>query len=162
MEPVATELGVSSPSEIVRAPSRGGTGDRVAWFILGIIPLAVIALAATLSPDPSGHGTHQQLGLPPCGFIYVTGYPCPGCGLTTAFAHMVRLEFVGAARANPFGILLFMVSFTTIFVSAVGFVKKLPTLATLERLQFEKWAVLLSVTAITVWVVRVSTQFLGL
>ena len=100
MEPVATELGVSSPSEIVRAPSRGGTGDRVAWFILGIIPLAVIALAATLSPDPSGHGTHQQLGLPPCGFIYVTGYPCPGCGLTTAFAHMVRLEFVGAARAN--------------------------------------------------------------
>ena len=33
--------------------------------------------------------------------------------------------------------------------SAVGFVKKLPTLATLERLQFEKWAVLLSVTAIT-------------
>lgn len=143
-------------------PAVGTRGDRIGWFVLGILPAIVITLATQLTPDPSGHGTHQQLGLPPCGFIYITGYPCPGCGLTTAFSHMVRLDFVGAARSNPFGILLFMVSFTTIWVSLYGFIKRLPVLQTLERLQFERWAVLLSVTAITVWAVRVCTQLFHL
>ena len=141
---------------------RGTWVSRLTWLVLWVIPTAVVFTAMRLTPSAAGHGTHTQLGLPPCGFLVFTGYPCPGCGLTTAFAHMVRLEVVGAARANPFGILLFMVSFTTIWVSLVGFVKKLPVLRTLERLQFERWAVLLSVTAITVWAVRVATQFLAL
>ena len=162
MEPVSAGASIPADTSLARDAGLGSRGDRIGWFVLGTLPAFVIALAATLSPDPSGHGTHQQLGLPPCGFIYVTGYPCPGCGLTTAFAHMVRLQFVGAARANPFGILLFMVSFATIWVSLYGFVKKLPVIRTLERLQFERWAVLLSVTAVTVWAVRVATQYFHL
>jgi hypothetical protein len=162
MESVSAGPSIPTDTSLARDAGLGSRGDRIAWFVLGMLPAIVILLATRLSPDPSGHGTHQQLGLPPCGFIYVTGYPCPGCGLTTAFAHMVRLEFVGAARSNPFGILLFMVSFTTIWVSVYGFVKKLPVLRTLERLQFERWAVLLSVTAVIVWVVRVSTQYFHL
>ena len=34
-------------------------------------------------------GTHQQLGLPPCNFVTLTGYPCPACGMTTSFALLV-------------------------------------------------------------------------
>ena len=66
----------------------------------------MLITAATLTPSGAGHGTHTQLGLPPCGFLVYTGYPCPGCGLTTSFSHMIRLEVFGAIHANPFGILL--------------------------------------------------------
>src|SRR5688572_24322979 len=77
---------------------------RLVWIGFFGAASAVVVVAALLTPAPIGHGTHTQLGLPPCGFLLFTGYPCAGCGLTTAFAHMVRLEVVAAAHANPFGI----------------------------------------------------------
>jgi len=131
--------------------------SRVAWFFLFAIPVAVFATALTVTPDPVGHGTHTQLGLPPCGFILFTGLPCPGCGLTTSFAHMVRFDVVGACTANPFGLLLFFVSLSTAIIAAVGFVKGLPVIRTLDRFHAEKWAILLAMTSLTVWTVRVVT-----
>ena len=135
---------------------------RIGWFVLGILPTIVIALAATLTPDPSGHGTHTQLGLPPGGFLVLTGYPCPGCGLTTSFAHMTRLQFIGATHANPFGVILFLVSFFTIPVAVRGFWKGSPVLDTLDDLHFEKWAILLCASSIGVWLVRIATQYFHL
>ncbi len=35
-----------------------------------------------------------------------SGYPCPTCGMTTAFAFTVRGHFVSAFQAQPFGFLL--------------------------------------------------------
>jgi hypothetical protein len=134
--------------------------SRLGWLLLFAIPLAVVITATQLTPAPAGMGTHQQLGLPPCGFLVVTGVPCPGCGLTTSFAHMVRLQFTGATRANPFGVMLFLVTFFTIPIAAVGMVRGTSVLDTLERLHAEKWAILLSVTSILVWVVRVARQLI--
>ncbi len=139
--------------------ARVALSTRLGWAFLGLTPALVLLTAAFLTPSAAGHGTHMQLGLPPCGFLLITGYPCPGCGLTTCFAHMVRLEVVEATAANPFGVLLFLVSFFTIPVSVVGFVRGLPVMATLERLKFEKWALLLAVTSVSVWLVRVVTLF---
>ena len=65
---------------------------------------AIIALSAWLVPDPSGDGTHQQLGLPPCSSLVIMGYPCPTCGMTTAFAHTVRGQLVSAFSAQPAGL----------------------------------------------------------
>ena len=135
--------------------------SRIAWFALFAMPAVVIGIAATLTPDPAGHGTHTQLGLPPCGFLVITGVPCPGCGLTTAFANMTRLNIVGAAMANPFGVLLFMVSSATAVVALVGLWKGLPVVETLDRLHVEKWAILMAVTALLVWGVRVLTVWFG-
>lgn len=137
-----------------RAASRAA---RLGWAILALLPAAVIATAAVLTPDPAGHGTHVQLGLPPCGFLVLTGYPCPGCGLTTCFAHMVRLQIPEAVHANAFGVPLFLVSFFTIPVALVGFLRALPILPTLERFQFEKVAILLAVSSIAVWIARIAT-----
>src|SRR5690606_37804325 len=81
-------------------------GRRIAWALLTAVPVAVLVTAASLTPSPEGTGTHTQLGLPSCGFLMFTGFPCPGCGMTTAFAHMMRLEVVQAWSANPFGIVL--------------------------------------------------------
>ena len=140
--------------------ARGSIASRLVWLVLFSLPLAVVITATTLSPDPAGHGTHTQLGLPPCGFLSATGLPCPGCGLTTCFSHMVRLEVVGAARANPFGVALFLVTFFTIPVAGWGMIRGLPVMDTLERLHFEKVVVLLAASSTIVWLVRLASALL--
>ena len=70
------------------------------WSLLG--------LAAWMDPDPRGLGTHKQLGLPPCSSVVILGYPCPTCGMTTAFSYTVRGRFFAAFHAQPAGFLLAM------------------------------------------------------
>jgi len=79
---------------------------RLRLAAAGIGLLGLLAIAAMLEPSPLGHGTHQQLGLPPCTFWVLFGRPCPTCGMTTAWAHLVRGEWVDAGRANLGGTLL--------------------------------------------------------
>lgn len=38
----------------------------------------------------------------PCIFRSVTGWLCPGCGITTLILHLVKLDIQGAWMANPF------------------------------------------------------------
>ncbi|MFM8393028.1 MAG: DUF2752 domain-containing protein [Acidobacteriota bacterium] len=65
-------------------------------------------LARWLTPSPRGVGTHQQLGLPACPFLSMTGLPCPVCGMTTSLALAVRGEWRSSVEAQPFGLLLFV------------------------------------------------------
>lgn len=71
------------------------------WVLLS----GLLIGAGFLTPDPSGVGTHEQLGLPPCGFHQRTGLPCPTCGMTTAFAWAVRGRIIQAFRIQPAGAL---------------------------------------------------------
>jgi hypothetical protein len=139
-------------------PFRAKLLSRLGWFLLFAPPTTVITLSTTLTPNPAGHGTHTQLGLPPCGFYTITGLPCPGCGLTTCFSHMVRAEVIDAAWANPFGVMLFMVSTACAITAFIGLVTGMPVLSTLDRLRADRLAILLAVGAILVWSVRVATQ----
>ena len=68
--------------------------------------VTVAIVAARLQPNDKQLGTHRQLGLPPCGFILVTGYPCPTCGMTTAFTCVAHGRFLAALRAQLAGTLL--------------------------------------------------------
>jgi hypothetical protein len=38
-----------------------------------------------------------------CGFRQMTGYPCPGCGLTRVADHFAHFHFKAALLANPLG-----------------------------------------------------------
>jgi hypothetical protein len=80
--------------------------DRLWLAAAGAGLLGMLAIAAVLKPSPLGHGTHQQLGLPPCTFWVLLGRPCPTCGMTTAWAHLVRGQWHDACRANAGGTLL--------------------------------------------------------
>ncbi len=75
--------------------------------LAGII--GAFALALALKPDPRGMGTHQQLGMPPCTMYMLIGLPCPTCGLTTAFAHVVRLQVLDAIRVQPFCVVILVI-----------------------------------------------------
>lgn len=86
-----------------------GALDRRTRALMGVIGLGLLALlitASRLAPSAQGHGTHQQLGLPPCTFLSLFGHRCPACGMTTAWAHVVRGELRAALVANVGGALL--------------------------------------------------------
>jgi hypothetical protein len=83
-----------------------GRRARMGLAGIGLFLVLGFALAAWLPPDPRGFGTHQRLGLPPCTMMMLFNRPCPGCGMTTCFAHFVRGQFRDAARANPAGLLM--------------------------------------------------------
>lgn len=128
--------------------------SQAVWAGMLLSVLAVLSTAAALEPAAEGLGTHTQLGLPPCGVWLLTGYPCPGCGLTTAFAHMVRLEVVGAFAANPFGVVLF-VSMVALFpVGVIGLSRKMPVLEVLDRLHAEKIGLALTVLSLSAWLLK--------
>ena len=89
-----------------------GSGERLSrWTRLllagmGLGVISVLSIAIWLQPDPRGYGTHTQLGLPPCSFRVLTRYPCPACGMTTAFAWSVRGRVDKALVTNPAGAIL--------------------------------------------------------
>ena len=89
-----------------------GSRLLVGWSAIGL--LALLAVAAWLKPDPQGLGTHQQFGLPPCTFRVLFGLPCPTCGMTTAWAHLVRGELGDAFLVNAAGALLAMLAIAAV------------------------------------------------
>lgn len=78
--------------------------------ILLTLPFAMAAALALVggltTPDPRGYGTHEQLGLAPCGLRETLGFPCPTCGVTTSLSHSVRGEVAAAWGTQPLGLLL--------------------------------------------------------
>ena len=85
-------------------PVRG----RIYAAVVAAGVLALFMAAARLTPSGRHVGTHRQLGLPPCGFMVMTGLPCPTCGMTTAFACTARGWFLPAIRAQFAGFVMAM------------------------------------------------------
>jgi hypothetical protein len=86
----------------------GFTRKRIAaQLIWPSMWLGVTGAGAWLSPSLSGHGTHMQLGLPPCPSVLLWDKPCPGCGLTTSISALLHGEFSLAWSSHPFGVLLY-------------------------------------------------------
>src|SRR5207302_1856701 len=100
-----SQIGLASPIPSRYPPTTSGPSvnapgtserSRLRWFQragLFMAAAALVTLLATarmLSPDDRGHGTHEQLGLPPCTFYLTFGRPCPACGMTTSWAWLLR------------------------------------------------------------------------
>lgn len=79
---------------------------RCYMAVTGIGLAVLLGTAAWLTPNPSGNGTHQQLGLPECTFKRVYDLPCPSCGMTTSWSHVMRGELPSAVRCNSGGTFL--------------------------------------------------------
>lgn len=91
---------------ISMVPLREGTKGRSIAVLVLVGTLTLLGVALWVEPDSSGLGTHRQLGFPACTSITLTGYPCPTCGMTTAFSHTVRGQLPSAFMAQPAGLLL--------------------------------------------------------
>ena len=106
------------------APLRATRGERVVCALLAAACLGLLATAAWLRPDSRGVGTHEALGLSPCGWITGFGIPCPTCGMTTSFALAVRGSLWASFRVQPMGCALAVLAAATAvigaFVAATG------------------------------------------
>ena len=80
--------------------------QRLLLVCCGVATLLLLSVAASLQPNPRGYGTHQQLGLTPCTFQLLFGVRCPSCGMTTAWANVVRGRLPQAVRSNAAGTVL--------------------------------------------------------
>ena len=85
-------------------------GERIGLICLGVALFALLFVAAMLKPNPAGLGTHMQLGLPGCTMYTFSGIRCPGCGMTTSWAHTMKGDFASGIRANVGGVLLCLLS----------------------------------------------------
>jgi len=79
---------------------------RVIAAVVFLAGAGLLGLAGWLSPSGAGVGTHTQLGMPTCTVLLYTDKPCPGCGMTTAFTHMMSAQPVAAFRVQPAGAVL--------------------------------------------------------
>jgi hypothetical protein len=79
---------------------------RIGLVLIGAMSLGLLSVAAALRPNDRGWGTHQQLGLPACTIQQLYGWRCPTCGMTTAWAHFVRGDWIAALSCNVGGTLL--------------------------------------------------------
>jgi Protein of unknown function (DUF2752) len=116
----------SSTNQVPNALEAYSSRDRAQYIALACVSGIVLTIARVLSPSPNGIGTHQQLGLPPCFFHQFTGIPCPTCGMTTSFAHTVRLQFYEAFIVQPFGMLACMLMALFIPLSFVLMRRRVP------------------------------------
>ena len=79
------------------------TADRLVASIVGLLAVVLTGFLASVAPDGRGHGTHEQLGMEPCGWPMNYGIPCPTCGCTTAATQVVHGDLLGAFVTQPFG-----------------------------------------------------------
>lgn len=102
------------------APRRRRIAGQLIYFLVW---LAVTVVAAILHPSATGHGTHEQLGLPPCPSALLFSRPCPGCGMTTSWTALVHGQFAASFHAHPFGPLTYLFFTVTAFMALRGFLR---------------------------------------
>jgi hypothetical protein len=111
--PVGHSLGPLVVWHRLEAPVVG----RLYALAFALLGLALLTVAVWMTPSHDHMGTHRQLGLPPCGFVAVTGFPCPTCGMTTAYAFVVRGRLFEAAKSSVFGLLLAVATIAAIMAA---------------------------------------------
>ena len=75
-------------------------------FLISFGCAVVLVTAWHLEADYLPLGPGSQISFPECALRDRTGYPCPTCGMTTAWARAVRGDLVTALRANIAGAVL--------------------------------------------------------
>ena len=130
---------------------RGGATRRQAWLTL----LGLSAMFATsLLWRPSDNGIIL------CPFRALTGYPCPGCGMTRAFSAIAHGEPLSAVIYNPLSPVLFVAALL-VWASAAATILNLHSVrAALARLRPSTLACHLFLGVMLIWwVVRLAGGF---
>jgi hypothetical protein len=97
------------------APPVSLLGRLVAAALAGAC-LAVLVVAAGLTPSRDGFGTHRSaLGMPACNFLATTGMPCPSCGMTTSFAWVTKGQVAASLYVQPMGTVLALLAAATVW-----------------------------------------------
>lgn len=149
---------ITAPLRPIRLSLRG----RLASVAIAVACGLVLLAAAYLAPDPAGIGTTTRLGMAPCMFPQVYDIPCGACGMTTAFNHAVRFEFIDAFWVQPAGLVLCVIVAAAFWVSLYGAVTAMPVDRLLERLPTVKLIIGFFALAIAAWAFKITITLLGM
>jgi hypothetical protein len=114
--PVPPPLTEAAPAAAPPAAPRADTPaeirfkTRVWCTFTFVMCVGMLAVGLWLTPSEQGVETHRQLGLPPCGFYFATGLPCPTCGCTTSVSHFAHGHLLASFLTQPFGFLVALVA----------------------------------------------------
>jgi hypothetical protein len=129
---------------------------RTSALVIALLPVALLMVASRLEPNSQGLGTHQQLGLPPCSMRVVFGIRCPGCGMTTSWAHFTRGQWLRSWQVNSGGFLLACFSIFVAFMALrSGWNAQIPPLKTQRIVTVALVAI--GVVTLIDWAIRLMT-----
>ena len=107
--------------EVMAAQSRFAV--RVWSAFVFVICAGMLGVGFYLTPNNKlGMETHRQLGLPPCGFYFTTGLPCPTCGCTTAVSNLAHGNVLTSLATQPFGFAVGLLGLILVPLTAMGMV----------------------------------------
>jgi hypothetical protein len=70
------------------------------------------------------HGEHIETAQSLCPFKMITGFPCPGCGITKSLIFLFKGDFYKSLEYHLFGPLTFLFCITIIAILAVELITK--------------------------------------
>lgn len=144
---------------VLVSPQGRGLWVRVRGLAVAGPMTAVVVLALAMAPSPAGHGTHRQLGLPACGFMASSGYPCPSCGMTTSMTAMAHGRVDLAIQAQPMGLMLFPM---VVLFGALGLWEAVSGRSQLWRIRPGPWIAYTIVAGLFVgWGVKLAVGIAG-
>ena len=108
------------------------------WVLLAFVLLVLAFAAVMFTPFTV-----------PCVFRLVTTIPCPACGLSRAYLHLARFEFLAALRMNL--LLVPLTMFGAVYLAcAVLELRGKPAFARLNKALSKKWVIALAAVLMTV------------
>lgn len=124
-------------------PARGGPVplwvDRTLALSVVLLCTSVVVALLAVQPDARGYGTHEQLGMRPCGWPELYGMPCPTCGVTTAACYLVHLRPWQAVVTQPFGAALAAVGLAVAGTALLDVLRGRSFVARVYELRLARW-----------------------
>ena len=146
----------------LRPPARVGQTGRLLAAAAAAGCLGVLIIALWLDPSGSGIGTHERLGLQPCGWAARGGLPCPSCGMTTSFAWLVRGHLAASFYVQPMGAILGLITAMTFWASLYIAITAKPAHRLLQMVPAGYWLVPLMLFGLLAWGWKILLRLNGL
>jgi hypothetical protein len=118
--------------------------------------VGLLIVAANLSPASQGYGTHTQMPrMQPCATLAATGFPCPTCGMTTAFAHAADGNLLASFAAQPAGAVLAILTAMFVLVSSYAMIVGLPPATILRPFWTPRLLLWMGGLVIAAWIYKI-------
>ncbi len=146
------ELG---PDEALAARPKRAPEHWILFAMACAVVIGFVVLGVFVGADDRGYGTHERLGLPPCGLMALAGIPCPGCGVTTSVALAAKGRFIDSFVNQPFGLLFAFGSVGFAFWSFWLHFRGRDLYAAAREFRLGRWGLLLGAAMCVSWIYKI-------
>ena len=139
----------------IAASTKRRSPEHWIFLVFALLGLTVFLVLGFLTPDERGFGTHEKLGLPPCGMMELAGIPCPGCGVTTSVSLAANGRFLDSFVNQPFGFLFALASAAFIVWAIVSHFRGRDLFDTIQNLRMGRWSIGVVLVMLISWVYKI-------